>query len=524
MSQVFLYKMYPYTFAIKILILLFSLHTENVVAQSKSSHLGDAAGTASSAKQTSPKNTIGSSENLYISSQPYIVSIEIRTTLAAYSEEGISYGTGAILDKDQGFILTNAHVAKPDGVIDHYDITLHDGTVIKAQLFYVDPWHDFAILKADPKTLKNIPNSMPTKRNAVHLGDPVFIIGKNENNHFSSQTGTVASAFETSDVLPGQVFRISLNAQGGASGSPVFNTEGKVIGFLYASNGLTSAFAIPIDYALDVLDQLAKSKNPPRYGTGAIFGFTTLSDLVRYDSFPSDKADEMKQKFPLAFNRALTIRTVLKDSPAEGNLLAGDTLIKINGKAVGPSLYDLDKITNEEGAKGSKKVTFDIIRHGQSKKVEVGLYDLNTYTLKRLLHFGKAVFYEVDDSIVRRTNSPRGVFVTNRKPGGGFYDQIPAIQRSSGSGTSSLVAITNVDGTPIKTLDDLVKLLPQLMKKKDFYIQIHNFGTEFGYNNEPYFLQNDQIRYIPYCATDGLPELYTFDDAKHVWEMKIIQP
>ena len=474
--------------------------------------------------QTSSKDKANSDENLYISSQPYIVSIEIRTTIAGYSEEGTTYGTGAILDKDKGYILTNAHVAKPDGVVDHYDVTLHDGTVIKAQLFYVDPWHDFAILKTDPKTLKNIPNSMPMKRNAVHLGDPVLIIGKNENNHFSSQTGTVASAFETSDVLPGQVFRISLNAQGGASGSPVFNIEGKVIGFLYASNGLTSAFAIQIDYALDVLEYISKNKTPPRYGTGAIFGFTTLNDLVRYDSFPNTKAEEIKQKFPLAFNRVLTVRTTLKGSPAEELLLAGDTLIKINGKDVGPSLYDLDKITNEEGAKGSKKITFDIIRHGEPKKIDVGLYDLDTHTLKRMLHFGKAVFYEVDDSIVRRTNAPRSVFVTNRKPGGGFYDQIPAIQRSGGSGASSLVAITNVDGTPIRTLDDFIKLLPKLMKKQDFYIQIRNFGTEFGYNNEPYFLQNDQIRYVPYRTTDGLPELYTFDNEKHMWEMKIIQP
>ena len=488
------------------------------------SHLDNTEHTTPIKIQSSSKDKANSAENLYISSQPYIVSIEIRTTIAGYSEEGTTYGTGAILDKEQGYILTNAHVAKPDGVIDHYDVTLHDGTVIKAQLFYVDPWHDFAILKTDPKTLKNIPSSMPTKRNAVHLGDPVLIIGKNENNHFSSQTGTVASAFETSDVLPGQVFRISLNAQGGASGSPVFNIEGKVIGFLYASNGLTSAFAIPIDYALDVLDYISKNKTPPRYGTGAIFGFTTLNDLVRYDSFPTNKAEELKQKFPLAFNRVLTIRTTLKGSPAEEHLIAGDTLIKINGKDVGPSLYDLDKITNEEGAKGAKKITFDIIRHGEPKKIDIGLYDLNTYTLKRMLHFGKAVFYEVDDSIVRRTNAPRGVFVTNRKPGGGFYDQIPAIQRSGGSGTSSLVAITNIDGTPIQTLDDFIKLLPKLMKKKDFYIQIRNFGTEFGYNNEPYFLQNDQIRYVPYCPTDGLPELYTFDNEKHIWEMKIIQP
>ena len=462
-------------------------------------------------------------ENLYISSQPYIVSIEIRTTLAAYSDEGTSYGTGAILDKEQGYILTNAHVAKPDGVIDHYDVTLHDGTVVEAKLLYVDPWHDFAILKTDPKGLKNVPNSMPVKRNSIHLGEPVLIIGKNENNHFSSQTGTVASAFETSDVLPGQVFRISLNAQGGASGSPVFNTAGKVIGFLYASNGLTSAFAIPIDYALDALECIKQGKKAPRYGTGAIFGFTPLEDLVRYDGFPIEKADEIKQKFPLAFSRILTVRTTLKGSPAEGVLLAGDVLIKINGQDIGPSLYDLDKLTNEEGAKGPKKVVFDIIRHGKSEKINVGLYDLNTYKLKRMLHFGKAVFYELDDEIVRRTNAPRGVFVTNRKSGGGFYDQIPAIQRNGG-GTAALVSITNIDGVPIQTLDDIAKLLPKLMSKKDFYIKIRNFGTEFGYNSEPYFVQAEQIRYIPYRTTDGLPELYTFNDEKHVWEMNVIQP
>ncbi|MES2252376.1 MAG: trypsin-like peptidase domain-containing protein [Pseudomonadota bacterium] len=475
---------------------------------------------------SSPTNTndpVNGAANLYISSQPYIVSIEIRTTLAGYSEEGTTYGTGAILDKDQGYILTNAHVAKPDGVIDHYDVTLHDGTVIQAQLLYADPWHDFAILKADPNMLKSIPNSMPTKRNAVHLGEPVLIIGKNENNHFSSQTGTIASAFETSDVLPGQVFRISLNAQGGASGSPIFNKNGKVIGFLYASNGLTSAFAIPIDYALDALEFIKQGKKPPRFGTGAILGFTALEDLVRYDSFPTDKAEAIKQKFPLAFSRVLNVRTTLKGSPAEEHLMPGDTLIKINGNDVGPSLYSLDRIANEEGEKGAKKITFEIIRHGETKTIDVGLYDLNAYRLKRMLHFGKAVFYEVDDEIVRRTNATRGVFVTNRKPGGGFHDQIPAIHRSSGS-SASLVSITNVDGTAIENLDQLIKLLPELMKKKDFYIKIRNFGAEFGYNNEPYFVQNEQIRYIPYRTTDGLPEFYTFNEEKHNWEMQIIQP
>jgi S1-C subfamily serine protease len=477
-------------------------------------------------EQSQPSSITPSSEhssNLYLSSQPYIVSIEVRTTLAGYSEEGTSYGTGSVLDKEHGFILTNQHVAKPDGVIDHYDVTLHDGTVIQAQLYYVDPWHDFAILKVNPKDLEKLPNSLPTKRNDIHLGDPILIIGKNENNHFSSQTGTIASAYETSDVLPGQVFRISLNAQGGASGSPVFNSDGKVVGLLYASNGLTSAFAMPIDYALDALESLKANKKPSRFGTGAIINFTPLEDLVRYDGFGAEKAEAHKLKFKHAFSRILTIKTTLKGTPADGLLLPGDALLKVNGKDIGPSLYELDVLLNQEGEKGTKKVTFEIERHGKTLHIDVGLYDLNTYTLKRMLNFGKAVFYEIDDSMVQRTNAVRGVFVTNRKPGGGFYDQIPAIARGGSGSTASLVQITSVDGVPIKKLADFIGLLPILMKKKDFHITICNYGVEFGYNNETYFVQKEQIRYIPYRDTDGLPELYTFDDKKHVWQMKIIQ-
>ncbi len=488
------------------------------------SYLGKIEDVSPIPKSTQQSTTTNTPENLYLTAQPYIVSIEIRATLAGYSQEGTTYGTGAIVDKDKGYILTNAHVAKPDGVIDHYEITLHDGEVLKAQLVYFDPWHDFAILKTDPEKLAKIPNSMPIKRDAVHLGDPVMIIGKNENNHFSSQTGTIASAYETSEDLPSQVFRISLNAQGGASGSPIFNAEGKAIGFLFASNGLTSAFAIPIDYALDAIESIEKGKTPPRYGTGAILQLTPLSDLVRYDSFPADVAEQFKTKFPLAFNRVITLKDAIKGSPAEQSLMAGDTLLKINGAEVGPSLYEIDKMINAEGAKGSKTISLEIMRHGQAKIIDVALYNLDTHKIKRLLHFGKAVFYEVDDAIVRRTGCPRGVFVTNCKSGGGFYDQIPSIQRTNGSGTAGLVALTNVDGTPIHTLDELIKILPKLMKKKDFHINIRNFATEIGYNNELYFRQNERIRYIPYCETDGLPEIYTFNDEKHSWEMQIVHP
>lgn len=463
-----------------------------------------------------------SQQSLYLTMQPYIVSIEIRTAEAAYSNPGTSFGTGSILDKEKGIILTNAHVATPDGIIDHYDITLHDGSVCKANLIYFDPWHDFALLQTDPNNLKSIPKSLTTLRQGVQLGEPVLIIGKNENKHFSMQTGTVANPHETTEQLPGECFRISLNAQGGASGSPIINTKGQVIGLLYASNGTTSAFALPIDYALDALDAIIKGEKPKRFGTGAIFQLTTLEDLVRYDNLDLQTMTKYTQKFPNAFNRGITVKGVLAQSPAQTLLEAGDLILKVNNHDVGPSLYHLDKIINEESEPRKGVMVFEIIRHGKAKKIQVATYNLHDRSIRQIIQFGKAMFFEINDEIMQRTGAPRGVFISNLKPGGSFYDVLPALT-SKTSYLKGLIALTHIEDKPINTLDDIKKIIPDLIKKVNFYIRIKNYGTELVYNNEFSFSQDTQIKYVSYYSSDGLPELYTLNADTQKWELSLIK-
>ncbi len=465
-----------------------------------------------------------SQKDLYLSLQKYVVSIEIRATNAAYTSTGTSFGTGSVLHKEQGIILTNAHVAKPDAVVDHYDITLHDGTVCEAKLIYVDPWHDFALLQTDPKHLSSIPESIPTKTNSVALGDPVTLIGKNENKHFSMQTGSIANPYDTTEMLPSQCFRISLNAQGGASGSPVINQDGLVIGLIFASNGSTSAFALPIDYALDALQCVLKGEKPKRFATGALFAMRSLDDLVRYDNLDHAFVEEYAKKFEGAFNRGLVVTNVLMDSPATQLLQPGDLIVKVNDEDIGPSLYKLNKLVNEHKTheKYKKKVKFDIIRHGKAQTVHVPTYDLFTYKISRLVHFGQAVFYENDDSIVQITGAPRGVFISNISPGGSFYDVIPSLSTGQSS-SRSLVALTHLDGEPITKLDDLIKVLPRVIKKKHFYVTIRNFATEMIYNREYSFTQQPQIKYASYYDVDGLPDLFTFDEKTHSWVKESIK-
>lgn len=57
-------------------------------------------------------------------SRPYIVSIKTRSTVAAYNSEGTTSGTGSIIDKKNGILLTNAHVVGVDKVVPYYEITL----------------------------------------------------------------------------------------------------------------------------------------------------------------------------------------------------------------------------------------------------------------------------------------------------------------------------------------------------------------------------------------------------------------
>jgi hypothetical protein len=124
--------------------------------------------------------------------------------------------------------------------------------------------------------------------------------------------------------------------------------------------------------------------------------------------------------------------------------------------------------------------------------------------------------------MIRRTGARDArVFVTNIRPGGGFFDKIPMLPRSNGSG-AALVAITEIEGIPIKTLDDVIACIPDLMKKRDFYIKIKNFGTEFGFSNTLYFSQSEQIRFISYRRADGLPEIYTFDPTNRQWQTTVI--
>jgi S1-C subfamily serine protease len=446
--------------------------------------------------------------------QPYVVSIKSRSIVAAYGDVSPTAGTGFIVDAKNGYIFSNAHVAAGNKVIAEYLATLSSGKEIPLKLIYSDPTADIAVFQGDLKDM-GLTEDLSLSSDSIQTGTNVLIIGKNENRHFSTQTGVVANPNEIEGHLPQHAMRISLNMQGGGSGSMVYDVaSGKVIGIIFASNMATSAFALPIAYGVEILESLKAGKEPKRFSLGAIFTYSSLGDLVKYYSFSEDSAVEYAKKYPEAFHRALKVHSIMPDSPAEGVLEAGDCILEIDGQEIGPNLYKLDKIINEIGV-ANKKVKLSIVRYGKKMKLSIAPYNMNDRQVKRMVVFGGATFFEADDVMIRRSGlkGKNRVLITNARLGSAFIEKLPMFPGSN----HALICVEKLGNHDIFTLNDVIKAIPSLIKSGHFTIAFRNYGIKIGYDEKIIFNQGRLLEEINVFEQDGGAEEFYFDNKTHAW-------
>lgn len=453
-------------------------------------------------------------------SKKYVVSVKSRYTIAAYSSEDTVYGTGFIVDIKKGLIVTNAHVAGRDTLVNEYEITMHDGRIVHAQLVYSDALADIAFLKTkNPLEVgKDIldQGDIELRSEMPVVGENISIIGKNENNHFSLQTGTIASLCESGPIGK-QVYRVSLNSQGGSSGSPLLDQNGKVVGIIFASNLVSSAFAVPISYVRYALSLLEKNETPHSFTTGAVLTYCPIDDMKRYYEWPEKEVAEFRNKYPEAFSMIVVVSDILKGTPAENMLEPGDIITHVNGQPIGPHIYKYDALLNECGVNNTE-AKISLWRAGKQMDVALKVFDANAQRIRRMLVFGGAVFYEADIFTIQRTGASEKLFISSIRPGSSFAEKLPNLPRTN----STLVAPTHVGHTPVTDLDTLKAQIPSMMKKRDFTIRFINYGLGLGPNQTLYFAHMPATQYITYAPSDG-PSLWcVWDDALGQWKIEPI--
>jgi len=274
----------------------------------------------------------------------------------------IGQGSGFIVSQD-GYILTNNHVVKD---ADKITVKLLDGREQKAKLIGTDPQTDVAVIKIEAD---NLPVVQLGDSDALEVGEWVLAIG-NPFGLSHTVTAGIVSAKGRRVISDPKLYQDFIQTDAainpGNSGGPLIDLDGKVIGIntmiISQSGGYMGiGFAIPINMAKDVMDQLIKKGKVTRGYIGI-----TIRDLT----------PEMAESFGLNKDqKGILIQDVLKDAPAEkAGLKHGDLIVELNGNTVTES----DPFRNQVAmlAVGTE-IKLGIIRKGERKNIElkIGLLD-----------------------------------------------------------------------------------------------------------------------------------------------------
>ncbi len=266
--------------------------------------------------------------------QPSVVSVTVMTQM------GQGEGSGVILRSD-GTIMTNNHVVADASQGGQITVKFSDGKKATASVLGTDPATDLAVIKAAGGS--GLKPATFGSSDRLQVGDAVVAIGSPLGLEGSVTSGIVSALHRTlseggneqqpqQPQFPGQGQRpgsrgatigdaIQTDAaiNPGNSGGPLVNAYGQVIGVNTAiatsggGNGnIGVGFAIPIDTAKQVADQLIKSGK----ATHAYLG-VTLSDAMG------------------AGEEGALVASVQPGTPAaSAGLKEGDIVTKVDDKAI----------------------------------------------------------------------------------------------------------------------------------------------------------------------------------------------
>jgi S1-C subfamily serine protease len=424
-------------------------------------------------------------------------------------------GTGFILNKEKGLIVTNKHVIGELSVAT-YEIKFHEGTVLKGNYVYADPLYDFAVLKVDPSKIPASAISGELDLEPLKVNEPIYSIGNSAGDEFSVHKGIIFSIYENLGPFSEQSFQFSGVTVGGASGSPVIGENNKIKGLLYGGKFVSGA-GLPIAYIQRVLKSIEEEKEIKRYTTGCVFSYQTASDSLDSGLMSQEDYDLYKKEFPDAGDKIIVVSTRVVSSPGFENFNPGDIVLKIEDKLVGPNLLMIDELIDSNG-KEKKDITFTILRVGKKIDIKVRPVELAVDSDFDFISFGGALWSDASEKIKLKTGISEGILIIQTDQTSAFVDF------SGGHNWGMLnIVVKSIDGKEIKKLADLEKIIPDLILKRNFvveYVNLKGYHSKMTYEEIRDNLPRQAI--VKYDSKFDSPKVYRRNALTKEWDTKII--
>jgi serine protease Do/serine protease DegQ len=362
-----------------------------------------------------------------------------------------SAGSGVIVDRDEGTIITNYHVIKG---ADEIEVSLIDGRTFEARLVGADPEVDIAVLEISADNLTDLPLA---DSDTLRVGDFVVAIGNPFGLGQTITTGVVSALGRTGLGIEGfeNFIQTDASINPGNSGGALVNLNGELVGIntaIIAPGGgnVGIGFAIPVNMMRNVANQILDDGEVTRGQIGI-----AIQDIT----------PELQQAFNLANGQqGVLVTDVLEDSPAQAaGLQAGDVIVSVDGKPT-PNSGQLRHRIAFAGV--GKEIELALVRNGEARNLKVRVERSTTQDSNLHLH-------RLLDG-VGLANSPdgRGVVITELDPQ----------SRPAAAGLRSGDVILSVNRQRVDTLEALNqvlarvddKLLLQIRRGRGvFYLVLH---------------------------------------------------
>ena len=300
---------------------------------------------------------------------PSLVTINVQTP------SGGGNGSGSVIDK-QGDILTNSHVLAPPGSPSAITVDFARGaSAVQAQVVGRDPLTDLAVIRVQGNGGPLQPIAEGDSSTLV-IGEPVIAAGSPLGLESTVTSGIVSALSRYVNVGAGDQAGLLLNAlqtdasiNPGNSGGPLTNCSGQQIGVNTAGaqvpspNGASGGsiglnFAIPIDFARSVADELIKNgvATHPQIGVLAV---TVTAEMTKTTGRPRG---------------ALVEQAIPGMGAAQAGLRAGDVVTRIGERTVN-SVDQMLVAVRAYQVGQTVKVTF--VRNGDTQSAQVRVSSLN---------------------------------------------------------------------------------------------------------------------------------------------------